>query len=853
LNQDAHQQTLNKWTFKKYDGLSRVVMSGEIINNSNQTSLQTLFDAQSTISETFDSTLIQQLYYTDVSFPFAVDSSQAMEVNFYDNYAVWRDALHGSFSSNPYGNANGLLTGVKKRYTETGAWLTQAMYYDKRNRMIYTRKDYFNADIPLPESRAYLFGGELLRSEKFFSTSNIYRGYSYDFAGRTEQLTINLGNSGRADFGYVYNEIEQLITKKVQPNRQYKLAAMQKDTINRPPALSEINTQDIARKAVIISPGFSAVAYDSTLGITDTYLAEIDTTHADTLADALQTINYGYHIRGQQNCINCRNKQAYIDKENDLFAMKLDFEEDKRYFDGNISRQTWKNARIGNQQYKHFYDGVSRLTKSAYSGGVSGSNYSLDTIRYDQNGNILQLKRHVIDNLSYTYNGNQLLKVADNGTNDGFKDGANTDDDYSYWTNGALKYDRNKGIDSIVYHSYLKKVSRVKFTNGNWINFFYDGAGTLLKRKLSNTDEWVYQDEIIYKNNKYYQINHEEGRAVYDTLEQKWVHEFSYRDHQGNLRLSFRDSLATPVNGVYAPPVITQIDERDPWGLEIKPLSYQNSVNSNNYKFLSREEQPEMGWVDLMQRMYDPPTGRFLSVDPKPDVEGQESLTTYQYGYNNPIRYSDPNGDCPGCWEWMKKQWNNASTHFNKPASQAEKEMWSQRTGIPQSSIKTNSDVYAAILLEGVQNSNFHAPVRGVMNSRAKLHETAVTTSEVNLQVRANDIQNSQPSSKARNLSTTAVAEITNTDGTTQIVVSSSRQRLTPAQRNALQVGEMEVKGKGHAEATIVNHAENTGATVNKIAASRPICQGCQDAISTTNALILSPVKPVKIPFKVEQ
>ncbi len=70
------------------------------------------------------------------------------------------------------------------------------------------------------------------------------------------------------------------------------------------------------------------------------------------------------------------------------------------------------------------------------------------------------------------------------------------------------------------------------------------------------------------------------------------------------------------------------------------------------------------------------------------------------------------------------------------------------------------------------------------MNSRSRLHETA-TTSEVNLHARANDIQNSQPSSKARNLSTTSVAEITNTDGTTQIVVSSSRQRLTPAQRNA--------------------------------------------------------------------
>jgi uncharacterized protein RhaS with RHS repeats len=53
--------------------------------------------------------------------------------------------------------------------------------------------------------------------------------------------------------------------------------------------------------------------------------------------------------------------------------------------------------------------------------------------------------------------------------------------------------------------------------------------------------------------------------------------------------------------------------------------------------------------------MYDPPTARFISVDPKPDVEGQESLTTYQYGYNNPIRYSDPNGDCPKCLKALAK------------------------------------------------------------------------------------------------------------------------------------------------------------------------------------------------------
>jgi hypothetical protein len=91
-----------------------------------------------------------------------------------------------------------------------------------------------------------------------------------------------------------------------------------------------------------------------------------------------------------------------------------------------------------------------------------------------------------------------------------------------------------------------------------------------------------------------------------------------------------------------------------------------------------------------------------------------------------------------------------------------------------------------------------------------------------NLQVRADAIQNSQLNAKARNLSTVSVSEIANADGTTQIGVSSSRQRLTPAQRNAMQEGELEIKGKGHAEETMINYAQNNGATVLRIAASRP-------------------------------
>ncbi|TDB58549.1 RHS repeat-associated core domain-containing protein [Arundinibacter roseus] len=55
--------------------------------------------------------------------------------------------------------------------------------------------------------------------------------------------------------------------------------------------------------------------------------------------------------------------------------------------------------------------------------------------------------------------------------------------------------------------------------------------------------------------------------------------------------------------------------------------------------------QQETGWLDLKARFYDPTLARFLSVDPL--AEAQEFMSPYHYGYNNPIRFSDPNGKMP--------------------------------------------------------------------------------------------------------------------------------------------------------------------------------------------------------------
>lgn len=646
LNQDAHQRNLNLWSFTKYDAISREILSGELTNANGRSTIQSQFDAQTTLAETFDSSKPEYFYYTNNSFPISADSSKVMQVNYYDNYNTWRSNDFLPVNTY-YGNTKGLLTGTWKRYTENRKWLVEALYYDTKGRVMESAKQNLQNNVEHPFTFYRLQGGidgySRIFAPQYFGAGSISYTISntYGKGERKNGYSVNVVNPWsnlQSTIQYIYNEIGQLVTKKFEPNRNYEIATKGPDYINRPPALDQPTTQDIANKAVIISDIFVAD------GTTETYIAEIDTTHNNGLVDALQTINYEYHIRGQLNCINCRNKLVRPDpKENDLFSMKLAFEDDKRYYDGNISYQAWKTPNIAkNQQYKHYYDGASRLIKSGYSGGASGSNYSLDTMRYDRNGNILQLKRNTIDNLSYTYNGNQLLSVSDAGTSIGFNDGNTSGNDYGYWDNGALKFDKNKGIDSIIYDSYLKKVSRVKFTNGNWVNFYYDADGTLLKRKLSNGDVWMYRDNLLMKNDSVYQISYNEGRFIFNKNTQKWVSEFEYRDHLGNLRVSLRDSSTAPVSGTYKPPVVIQADDYDPWGMDVKSFE-QN--NKNNHKFSGNERINDfnLGWDNFGNRMYNTDIGRFTSIDKF--ARKYSGLTGYQYAANNPIKYVDINGD----------------------------------------------------------------------------------------------------------------------------------------------------------------------------------------------------------------
>jgi hypothetical protein len=72
----------------------------------------------------------------------------------------------------------------------------------------------------------------------------------------------------------------------------------------------------------------------------------------------------------------------------------------------------------------------------------------------------------------------------------------------------------------------LKRVKKVTFINGDALNFYYDGSGTLLK-KVSTNDIWIYNNELIYKNSGIYQIASPEGRMTPKTG--GYAYEFDYR------------------------------------------------------------------------------------------------------------------------------------------------------------------------------------------------------------------------------------------------------------------------------------------------------------------------------------
>ena len=308
---------------------------------------------------------------------------------------------------------------------------------------------------------------------------------------------------------------------------------------------------------------------------------------------------------------------------------------------------TWK---AGNETtlrgYKFTYDGLNRMLDAIYGESTNiGSNANRFTEKvtgYDKNGNILALQRYgqtgtstygLIDNLTFTLNGNQLNWVDDAVTasayNNGFefKDAVKQTNEYAYDANGNLTKDLNKGISNIQYNS-LNLPRKVTFADGSTIEYTYAADGTKLRTKHvinGTTTTTDYCGNVIYENGVQKLLLTEAG---YLTLADSKYH-YYLQDHQGNNR------VVIDQNGT-----VEETNHYYPFG-----GVFANSTSVQPYKYNGKELDTKKGlnWYDYGARHYDAAVGRFHVVDRY--AEKYPMMSTYQYGANNPIMNIDINGD----------------------------------------------------------------------------------------------------------------------------------------------------------------------------------------------------------------
>ena len=587
FSQDGCQRNDSLWSFFVYDVYGRVVVEGECSNSDKHVRTAGETVVLGTLMEGDTG-----LAYSGYQSSFDLVDPCVYVVNYYDTYD-FRTRNGFSAYNFPEGtvSATGNLTGSILCTHGSSGFIYSADYYDINKRIVKSLSSRVNGGMDTYATE-YSFQGSPL---SVLHTHTDSSGYSL-----TERYT------------YTYDHSSRL----TRVSHQYD---------NNPSVLLLEHTYD-----------------------------ELGRLQTDKLDNGIYATDYAYNIRNWLTGI-----------EGGKFSQSLHYTDGLGVpcYNGNISSMTWKSgAGATPRGYKFSYDRLGRLTDAEYGEGpslsVNTNRFNEQVTGYDKMGNILGLKRYgqtsatgydVIDDLSLSYVGNRLKKVADrSGTsafNNGFefKDGVDLSTEYEYDENGNLTKDLNKNITAIQYNC-LNLPSRVMFANGNSISYLYDAAGRKLRTVHVLEGDSVTTDycgNVVYENGVPQILLTEVG---YVSLTDGKYH-YYLKDHQGNNRVVVDEEGAVEeVNDYYA------------FG-GLMSTSSRQSVQPYKYNGKELDSKSGLDWYDYGARMYDAVLGRWHAVDPM--SEKYYGVSPYLYCANNPILLVDPNGMWP-TWRGIRNGLNNA-------------------------------------------------------------------------------------------------------------------------------------------------------------------------------------------------
>jgi len=298
----------------------------------------------------------------------------------------------------------------------------------------------------------------------------------------------------------------------------------------------------------------------------------------------------------------------------------FDYNMDWNYLNGNLQK---REDQYGNKDTMT-YDLLDRLYTWTSSNLIP--TVRRDTIHYADNGNI-ERKSDVGD---YTYDATKIYAIRE-VTN----------------PNGIIRDPQQ----DIVYNSFLQPISieeaeyRLEYTyghHGNRVKSVLKKDGMVIETKYYLGS---YEKLVNGTGTHYVQYVDLGGQLVAIIHSQGGSHtpHYTYTDHLGSI---------VQVTDAAGSMEVTQ--NFDPWGRRRDAGTWQyidENLPLNHPVWLYRgytghEHLPQFHLINMNGRLYDPELGRMLSPDNVVQDGGySQNYNRYSYAYNNPLKYTDPDGN----------------------------------------------------------------------------------------------------------------------------------------------------------------------------------------------------------------